>query len=143
MKLKSLATGEVDTGIEEIETAEKDPEVAELEATANAEVSLDFVDLELPDGTLAFLMIDSNSLISQQKSGKNIYVLNIDLIGDLEDSGWNAVDLIGEIDTHGNLVESYLNSAGIGGSSRRYARGTCTLSPCTHLHYQWMNWRLN
>ena len=72
------------------------------------------VDIELPNGTIAFLMISEFDLTSRQKQGHHVYVLDLDLIADVQDKGRTPETLLKQLYDHGELIKSYVSTSGIG-----------------------------
>ena len=76
------------------------------------------VDIELPDGGgLVFMLICEQELVSRQKRGCHIYVIDADLIGDVHDKGRTPLDFLRDLYDAGELIDSYVSTAGIGGLS--------------------------
>ncbi len=85
------------------------------QASAETQESLNRdVDVSHPNGGLAFVMIKELELVSRQNQGMHVYLLEIDMIQDLEDKNRKPLDFLKELYSQGELVESYLSTAGMG-----------------------------
>ncbi|MBI9017178.1 MAG: chemotaxis protein CheW [Phycisphaerae bacterium] len=87
-------------------TEESTPEVRE---SLNRDV-----DIALPTGGLAFVMIKEMELVMWQKQGFDIYVVSIDFFTDIHDKNLTPIDFYKRTNQHGNVVSSYMSTAGIG-----------------------------
>ncbi|MEM7230055.1 MAG: chemotaxis protein CheW [Planctomycetota bacterium] len=72
------------------------------------------IDVELPDGTLAYLMIPEYDLVSRQRAGHNIYSLGIDVVNDVEQRGQSLIGLHELMIANGEVLNSYVRTVGIG-----------------------------
>ena len=74
------------------------------------------VDVELPDGGgLVFMLICEQELVSRQRNGQSIYVLDVDMIGDVHDRGRTPLEFLKSLYQCGELIDSYISTAGVGG----------------------------
>ncbi len=76
------------------------------------------IDIALPSGTLAFVMISEADLVLRQRQGLNIYVAEVDLIADIQEKGATPLDLLHMVYKNGELINSYISTAGVGNLSR-------------------------
>ncbi|MHC5111142.1 MAG: chemotaxis protein CheA [Planctomycetota bacterium] len=95
--------------------------ISALQATVNRNAAPEIkerisriVDVEIPNGSLAFVGVSEQELVSRQQQGYHIYVVEADLIGDVERRGKSPIDFLKSVYEHGELIDSYVNTAGIG-----------------------------
>jgi len=72
------------------------------------------VDIALPEGGLAFVMIKEMELVSRQRMGHHIYVLNVDLFADVQAHDLTPLDFLKNAYQHGELIDSYVSTVGLG-----------------------------
>ena len=89
-------------------------ESGEEETAENTEEPDFEADIQLPDGTLAFLMISQRELVNQQRQGRSIYVLDVDMIEDVQEKERTPAEFLRAMCEVGEVVNSYVSTAGIG-----------------------------
>ena len=72
------------------------------------------VDIALPEGGLAFVMIKEMELVSRQRMGHHIYVLDVDLFADVQAHDLTPLDFLKNAYKHGELIDSYISTVGLG-----------------------------
>ncbi len=72
------------------------------------------VDITLPNGQLAFMMISVKKLLAHQKEGASIYVVELDFITDLHDKDKTPLEFLQQLNGLGVLIDSYANPAEFG-----------------------------
>ncbi|MCK5271300.1 MAG: chemotaxis protein CheW [Sedimentisphaerales bacterium] len=72
------------------------------------------VDIVLPEGGLAFVMIKEMELVSRQRMGHHIYVLDVDLFADVQAHDLTPLDFLKNAYQHGELIDSYISTVGLG-----------------------------
>ncbi len=75
------------------------------------------IDIPLPDGRLAFVMIQESNLVLSQRRQNHIYVVEVDFFQDIHDKGQNPRDFLNTVYQQGELLNSYMSTAGIGNLS--------------------------
>ncbi|MBN1846715.1 MAG: Hpt domain-containing protein, partial [Sedimentisphaerales bacterium] len=76
------------------------------------------VDIALPDGRLAFVLIKEMDLVLRQKQNMHIYVAEADFFADVQARGRTPLDFIRSIHEQIELIDSYVSTAGIGDLDR-------------------------
>ncbi len=71
------------------------------------------VDIELPNGDIAFLMVPERELVIRQRRGNYIYVIEVDLIKDVEEKGCIPTEFLNKLYEVGELIDSYVSTAGL------------------------------
>ncbi len=71
------------------------------------------LDLELPNGDLAFMMIPQRELVLRQRQGNNIYIIDADLIGEIQENGLTPTDFLKKLYDLGEIIDSYIGTAGL------------------------------
>ncbi len=71
------------------------------------------IDISLPNGSLAFVMIKEAELVMSQRQGNSIYVIEVDLFADIQDKGRTPLDFLKKAFSLGELINSYVSTAGI------------------------------
>ncbi|MCP4707448.1 MAG: hybrid sensor histidine kinase/response regulator [Planctomycetes bacterium] len=72
------------------------------------------VDILLPGGGLAFVMVKEMELVLRQRQGQHIYVVEADFIADVQLQNRTPMDFLKAAYQHGELIDSYMSTAGIG-----------------------------
>jgi len=72
------------------------------------------IDIALPEGGLAFVMIKEMELVSRQRMGHHIYVLDVDLFADVQAHDLTPLDFLKNAYKHGELIDSYISTVGLG-----------------------------
>lgn len=97
------------------ETTSENEQTPPLSADTNVEIYNECdVDIALPDGTLAFVMIESQKMLDLQLEGNDIYIVTVDFITDVQEKNRKPYDFIQLIDKCGVLISSYMSTAGVG-----------------------------
>lgn len=73
----------------------------------------DKIELKLPSGKILF-EVSELDLNQARKSGKNLYIAEYDLLRDIERQGKKPLDVINEILSIGNLIESCIDVEAVG-----------------------------
>ena len=101
----------------EIDTLEY---INELKAAVAGDVSAETaeclnrdIDIALPNGSLAFVMIKEIEPVSRQKQGCHIYVVESDFIADVQDRDRTPLEFLKSVYEVGELIDSYMSTAGI------------------------------
>jgi two-component system chemotaxis sensor kinase CheA len=71
------------------------------------------IDIALPGGDLAFVLIEEQKLVTAQREGKHIYVLDIDLVADIHLNDKLPVDFFKLAGEAGDPIDSYLSLVGL------------------------------
>ncbi|MBN1765804.1 MAG: chemotaxis protein CheW [Sedimentisphaerales bacterium] len=72
------------------------------------------VDISLPNGSLAFVMLKEMELVLRQRQGCHIYVAEVDFFADVHAKGSTPMEFLQNVYQYGELIDSYLSTAGIG-----------------------------
>lgn len=73
------------------------------------------IDVALPGGGLAFAMVAEQELVLRQRQQCHIYVVEADFFVDVEARGLTPLDFLRRIYRHGELIDSYVSTAGLPG----------------------------
>ncbi len=71
------------------------------------------LDIELPNGDLAFMMVQQRDLVIRQKQGNNIYIIEADLIGEIQAQDLTPLDFLRKLRDVGEIIDSYVGTAGL------------------------------
>ncbi len=85
----------------------------QVTSSASEEIPDRELDIELPNGDLAFMMIQQRDLVARQKQGNSIYIIEADLIGEIQNKGLTPVDFLKEVYKVGEIIDSYVGTAGL------------------------------
>ncbi|MCH9022506.1 MAG: chemotaxis protein CheA, partial [Planctomycetes bacterium] len=114
--LRSMV-GQIETS-NEVDVSEN---IKLLKASVTAEVSEDTkelldreVDIAFPGGSLAFVMVTEMDLVSRQRQGCDIYIVEVDLFADVHSKKRTPLEFLKTSYEHGELIQSYMSTAGIG-----------------------------
>ncbi len=72
------------------------------------------MDIELPTGELVFMMVPRIDVVSRQRQGQHIYIVQVDFIEDVQGKDRTPVDFLKAVDKIGELIDTYLSTAGVG-----------------------------
>ena len=72
------------------------------------------IDIELPNGDMAFMMVSKGDLLKRQKRGEYIHIIEADLMEDLQAKDLTPVDFLKKLYNIGELIDSYVSTAGLG-----------------------------
>lgn len=96
-------------------------QVEQLKASLAAETSEETrelldreVDIAFPNGSLAFVMVTEMDLVSRQRQGCNIFIIEVDLFADVHNKKRTPLEFLKNSYQHGELIQSYMSTAGIG-----------------------------
>jgi len=72
------------------------------------------IDIAMPNGSLAFVMIKEIEPVSRQKQGCHIYVVEADFFADVQEKDRTPLDFLRSVYEVGELIDSYMSTAGVG-----------------------------
>lgn len=72
------------------------------------------IDIERRSGEIVFMMVPRRSLVTRQRQGQSIFVVCVDLMEHIHAAGRTPLDLIKAVLRQGELLDSYISTAGIG-----------------------------
>lgn len=98
--------------IERLKHAMVSPNPTEEELEDQADLDRE-IDIELPTGDLAFMMIRKRDLVSAQKQKQHIYVIEVDFITDVQSLGRTPIEFLNTIYSKATLIDSYVSTAGL------------------------------
>lgn len=106
-----LNSNDVDVSdhIEELKQAVTGESSPETQAIMNRDV-----DIALPDGRLAFVMIKEMDIVMRQRQQMHIFIAEADFFSDVQAKNRTPIDFIQSVHQHGELIDSYMSTAGIG-----------------------------
>ncbi len=67
------------------------------------------VDITLPDGSLAFMMMSLRTLVGHQREGRHIYVIEADLFADVHAREETPTGFLSRLQEHGERIDSYVS----------------------------------
>lgn len=72
------------------------------------------VDVDMPNGTLVFLDVRQGDITCRISAGMNVFIVEVDLVVDVDEKGSNPVEFLRGFYKIAELIESYVDTAGLG-----------------------------